>query len=111
MLIPKILVWNYRDAGSSNALRHLILLIKINSLDILILSETRCSSSAIDRIRNKSYFNQKIFPQRLPFKSLWEYLSMRLLKVKFFFLNLLNINLFTIKFIYLSFNIIDNLII
>lgn len=42
------------------ALRHLMLLIKINKPDILILEELTCSSSAMDKIKQKMKFSGSI---------------------------------------------------
>lgn len=67
MLIPKCLVWNCRGASSFNALHHLSLIIKINSPDILIRGETRCSSLAIDKIMNRSYFDKTIITEAVDF--------------------------------------------
>lgn len=53
MLLPKIVAWNYQGVRSAVALRYLMLLIKTNESDILILEEPRCSSSAMNKIKQK----------------------------------------------------------
>lgn len=45
---------------SAAALRYLMLLIKTNESDILILEESRFSSSAMNKIKQKTNFNGSI---------------------------------------------------
>lgn len=76
MLLPQLVAWNCRGSGSVVALRHLMLLIKINKPDILILEELRCSSSAMDKIKQKMKFSGSIVVEVVGFSGgiwiLWD---------------------------------------
>lgn len=60
MSLLKIIAWNCRGIGSSNALRHILLLLRSNNPDILILEETRVGSQYVERIIAKTNFTEKI---------------------------------------------------
>lgn len=57
MILPRIIYWNYRGAGSKNSVRHFLDLIRTYSSDILILLETRVQSSNVVDILNRSYLS------------------------------------------------------
>lgn len=49
------------------ALRYLMLLVKSNEPDILILEEPRCSSSAMNKIKQKTNFSGSIVVEAVSF--------------------------------------------
>lgn len=54
MILSKIITCNCRGAGSGVALRHLLLLVRSHDPDVLILKETRVSSTFIQRFLTKN---------------------------------------------------------
>lgn len=57
MISPKIIVWNCRGVGSRCAIQHLLLLLRSNNPDILILEETRVQSTYITNFISKTNFD------------------------------------------------------
>lgn len=76
MTFPRIIAWNCRGAGSRIALRHLILLVRTQNPDILILEETRVSSRYIDQITAQTRFTASIVSEAYGFSGgiwiLWD---------------------------------------
>lgn len=90
MSIPNIV-----GAGSACALRHLLLLVRSNNPMILILVETRTSSSFIGNILSRTHFNDSIVSEAAGFADgiwiLWDntQLNLEMISIDDQFINVL----------------------
>lgn len=77
-----MIAWNCRGAGSSAALRHLILLVRSHKPHILILAETKISSNFILNIYTKTHFNDCLVSEVIGFYGgiwiLWDNTKLRI---------------------------------
>lgn len=72
MSIPVIIAWNCIGASFLIALRHLKLLCQSNNLDVLILEETRCPSSGINKLCRSLNFTHNLVAEAMGFSGgLW----------------------------------------